>query len=104
MGGSHDDVDARSRDVQRVDGYRSGVAARRARLLVDDDADAAWQRDGDVRVDGEDRLARDDQADELGIPGDGGLSTAAAGARVRFHEIGSDQTTEQAQIRDRRLR
>ena len=94
MGGSDDDVEARSRNVQRIDRRRSGISARRTRLLVDDNADAAGRRDGEVRVDGQDWLARDDQADELGIPGGAGLSIAAAGARVRFHQIGSNQTTQ----------
>ena len=104
MGGGDNNVDAWSRDVQRIDRHRSGISAGRTRLLVDDDADAARQRDGNVRVGDEYRLARDDQADELGIPGDCSLSIAAGGTRVRFHEIGSHQTTQQAQIVDRRLR
>ncbi len=80
MRGGDDDVDAWSRDVQRIDRHRSGISARRTRLLVDDDADATWQREGDVRVGDKDWLARDDQADEFRIPSDGGLSTAAGGA------------------------
>src|SRR5207245_3611 len=47
LGGSYDDVDAWSLDVQRIDGDRSASSARRAGLLVDDEADAAWQRDGE---------------------------------------------------------
>ena len=94
MGRRDDDIDARSLDMQRVDGRRSGISPRGARLLVDNNTDAAGRRDGEVRVDGQDWLARDDQADELGIPGGAGLSIAAAGARVRFHQIGSNQTTQ----------
>src|SRR6267142_1675226 len=94
MRGGDDDIDARTADVQRIDRHGSRVAARRARLLVDDDADAARQRNGEVRIEGEDRLSRDDQANELRIAGDGGLAAAAAGARVRLHDIGSNQTTQ----------
>lgn len=43
MGGGDDDVDASSRDVQRIDRHHSCISARRTRLLVDDDADAIWQ-------------------------------------------------------------
>ena len=95
LGGSHDDVDAWSLDVQCIDGHRSCVSTRRAGLLVDDEADAAWQRDSEVGVGYEDGLARGDQADEHGIPGDGGLPIAASSAGVRFHDIGRNQTTQQ---------
>ena len=40
--------------VTRSDRYRSGISATPTRLLVDDDADAACQRDGDARVGDED--------------------------------------------------
>ncbi len=95
LGGSYDDVSAWSLDVQRIDSDRSASSARRAGLLVDDEADAAWQRDGEVWVGYEDGLARGDQADELSIPGDGSLSIAASSPGVRFHDIGSNQTTQQ---------
>jgi hypothetical protein len=54
MGGGHYDVDAWSGDVQCVDSHRSGISARRTRLLVDDDADAARKREGKVWVGGKD--------------------------------------------------
>src|SRR5258708_39524309 len=91
-------MDTWSFDVQRIDGHRSGVSTRRARLLVDDEANAAWQRDGEVWVGYDDGLARGDQADELGVPADGGLATAAGSARVRLHDIGGHQTAQQAQV------
>jgi len=101
LGRSDDDIDAWSLDVKRINCDGASVSARRTRLLVDDNADAAWRRDGDVRVGGEDWLARDDQADQFRIPGDGSLSTAAGGARVRFHDIGSNKTSQKVQVRDR---
>src|SRR5258708_30566284 len=104
LGGSDDDIGTWSFDVQRIDGHRSGVSTRRARLLVDDEANAAWQRDGEVRVGYDDGLARGDQADELSGPAARGLPTAAGRARVRLHDIGGNQTAQQAQVGDRRLR
>ncbi len=95
LGRSDDDVDAWSLDMQCIDCDGSGVPARRARLLVDDEADAGWQRDGEVWVGYDDGLARHDQADQLSITADGRLPTAAGGAGVRFHGIGSNQTTQQ---------
>jgi len=100
VGGSDDEVDARSRDMQCVDRRRSGIPPRRTRLLVDDNADAAWHRNGEVRVGGEDWLTGDDQPDQLGAPAGGGLSVAAGGARVRLHQIGSNQATQQIQAVD----
>ena len=78
-----------SLDVQRIDGEGAGISARRTCLLVDDEANAARQGDGEVWVGYEDGLARSDQADDLGTPGDGGLATATGGLRVRFHDVGS---------------
>ncbi len=94
LGGSDDDVNAWSLDVQRIDGHRSGVSTRRTRLLVDDEANAAWQRDREVWVGYDDGLARGDQADEFSIPANGGLTTAAGSAGVRFHDVGGNQTTQ----------
>src|SRR5260370_13047434 len=94
LGGSDDDVNAWSLDVQRIDGHRTGVSTRRARLLVDDETNAAWQRDGEVRVGYDYGLARGDQADDLGVPADGGLTTAAGSARISLPHTGANQTPQ----------
>src|SRR5690349_1889717 len=104
MGGGDDDIDARSANMQSIYCHRFAIAALRVGMLVDNDTDATWQRDGEVGVRYEDGLARCHQADEYGIPGDGGLSIAAGGAGVRFHDIGSNQTTQQVHALDRGLR
>ena len=90
--------------MQRIDGHRSGISTRRARLLVDDEANAPGQRDGEVRGGDEDGLSCGNQADDLGTPRDGGLPTATGGAGVRLHDVGGNQTAQQAQVRNRRLR
>src|SRR5258708_39622751 len=104
MGGMAGEVEAWALGVQGIDGQRTGVSTRRTRLLGDDEANAAWQRDREVRVGYGDGLARGDQADELSIPANGGLTPAAGGAGVRLHHVGGNQTAQQAQVRDRRLR
>jgi hypothetical protein len=100
LGGGDDSVNAWSLDVQRIDGHRSGVSTRRARLLVDDEANAPGQREGEVRVGCDDRLTCGHQADELGIPGHGGLTAAAGAVGVRLHDISGNQTTQQVQVRN----
>ena len=80
MGRGNDDVNAGSSDMQSIDRHRAARSPRRTGLLVDDDADAAWQRDGQVWVGGKDRLAGYGQSHKLGIPTRGGLSIAATGA------------------------
>jgi len=103
MGGGDDNVNAWSRDVQRFDGYRSGVSTRWTRLLVDDEANTPWQRDGEVRG-YSDGLTCGYQVDDLGIPARGGRTAAAGGTGVRLHDIGGNQTTQQVQVRNWRLR
>lgn len=102
-GGDHD-VDAGSGDVQRIDSDRAGVAARRTCLLVDDDANAARQRDGEVRGGGKDLLAGDGQSHELSVAADAGSAPAAGGAGAGCDGGGINQAIEQVHVGERRLR
>jgi hypothetical protein len=81
-------------NMQSIDRYRSARSPRRAGLLVDDDADAARQRDGQIWVGGKDRLSCYGKSHQLGIPAGAGLSIAATGARVRFHDRGGNQAIQ----------
>src|SRR2546430_6477710 len=101
LGGSNNDVNAGSLDVQRIDGDGAGISTRRVGLFVDDKTDATRQRDGKVWGGDEDGLARSDQADDFGTAGNRSLAAATAGAGVRFHGIGGNQTAHQVQASNR---
>src|SRR5438445_9181751 len=85
MGRRDDDIDARSLDMQRVDGRRSGISPRGARLLVDNNTDAAGRRDGEVRVGGKDWLTRDDEPIQLGVLAVRGLSISEGGVGMLIY-------------------
>lgn len=102
-GGNHN-VDARSSNMQGIDRHRPACSTRRTRLLVDDDADSAGQRNRKVWIGNQDRLACNRQSNQFGIPANTGLSIATGGAGVGFHGGGSNQAIQQIYILERRLR